>query len=307
MLIDTFSYCAVDGFAIISGYMANNRQRKWSRLVEMWFQAFFYSFVITLILVFAGIGSGLGIIGVIRCALPVTSEYFWYFTAFFGLYFVIPVLDRFLFTIEEDVSRKAIIIIVMLFSVMGTVGDPFQSNRGYSLVWLVALYCIGVLAKRIRLFESRRSGFLIMIWGICIVVTWGARICGIDHLTNYVSPTIMFSGLIMVILFSRLQVSNKLNTIITHLSPLAFGIYLFQLNRIIWENIIKDAFIDVTDKPLYVGLPLTFMFAFVIFVSGLGVEFLRTKAANFIKIPILSQKIVGLVDYIMKKCFIFLK
>ena len=94
LLINTFSYCAVDGFAIISGYMANNRPRKWSRLVEMWFQAFFYSFVITLILVFAGIGSGLRIMGVIRCALPVTSEYFWYFTAFFGLYFVIPVLDK---------------------------------------------------------------------------------------------------------------------------------------------------------------------------------------------------------------------
>ena len=74
LLINTFSYCAVDGFAIISGYMANNRPRKWSRLFEMWFQAFFYSFVITLILVFAGIGSSLGIMDIIRCALPVTSE-----------------------------------------------------------------------------------------------------------------------------------------------------------------------------------------------------------------------------------------
>lgn len=307
LLINIFSYCAVDGFAIISGYMANNRPRKWSRLVEMWFQAFFYSFVITLILVFAGIGSSLGIMDIIRCALPVTSEYFWYFTAFFGLYFVIPVLDRFLFAIEVDVARKAFIIIVMLFSVMGTVGDPFQSNRGYSLIWLAALYCIGVLAKRIQLFESRKSGFLIMIWVVCVVVTWGASICGIDQLTNYVSSTIMFSGLIMVILFSRLQISNKLSTIITHLSPLAFGIYLFQLNRIIWEKLIKDTFISVAGKPLFVGIPMTFMFAFVIFISGLVVEFLRTKAADFIKIPNLSRKIVGLVDYIMKKCFIFLK
>lgn len=74
------------------------------------------------------------------------------------------------------------------------------------------------LRKWIRLFESRRSGFLIMIWGICIVVTWGTSICGIDYLTNYVFPIIMFNGLIMVILFSSHWISNLFRIIIMHLS-----------------------------------------------------------------------------------------
>ena len=43
--LEILSYCAVDGFAIISGYMAVDRPRKYEKLVDMWFQAFFYSFV----------------------------------------------------------------------------------------------------------------------------------------------------------------------------------------------------------------------------------------------------------------------
>lgn len=61
-------------FAIISGYMSNGKTRKWNRLVEMWFQVFFYSFVITLILTILGVGDRLGIMDIIRSALPVTSE-----------------------------------------------------------------------------------------------------------------------------------------------------------------------------------------------------------------------------------------
>ena len=44
--LEILSYCAVDGFAIVSGYVASNRPRKYEKLVNMWFQAFFYSFII---------------------------------------------------------------------------------------------------------------------------------------------------------------------------------------------------------------------------------------------------------------------
>ena len=44
--LEILSYCAVDGFALISGYMATDQPSKFEKLVDMWFQAFFYSFII---------------------------------------------------------------------------------------------------------------------------------------------------------------------------------------------------------------------------------------------------------------------
>lgn len=303
--LEILSYCAVDGFAIISGYMANDKPRKYEKLIDMWFQAFFYSFIVTMILTIIGINDTWSKSAIIKSAFPVTFGYFWYFTAFFALFFSIPILNSFLFTIDTNMTKKVFIIIVILFSVLGVLGDPFKSNNGYSAIWLMVLYCIGVLAKKIKLFETRRSITLIILWALCIVLTWGAHVfIGINLLTNYVSPTILLSGILMVVLFSRISIRGS---ILKKISPLTFGIYLFQLNGVIWNNILNNAFVGVVDQPLYVGVLLVFAFAFVIFISGLLVEYIRSRIAKLLKIPALSKRIVNLLDVIINKLFIFLK
>ena len=47
--MEILAYCAVDGFAIISGYTTVNKPRKFEKLADMWFQALFYSFIVTVI------------------------------------------------------------------------------------------------------------------------------------------------------------------------------------------------------------------------------------------------------------------
>ena len=86
-LIEILAYCAVDGFAIISGYMAVDKPRKYEKLADMWFQAFFYSFILTALLTALGINGTWSKTSMIKCALPVTFGPFWYFTAFFLLFF----------------------------------------------------------------------------------------------------------------------------------------------------------------------------------------------------------------------------
>ena len=303
--LEILSFCAVDGFAIISGYTANNRPRKYEKLVDMWFQVFFYSFVITVILTIVGINDTLTKTQIIKCLFPVTFKRYWYFTAFFGLYFAIPILNKFLFSVSENVANKAIIIIFVLFSVMGIFADSFNSNKGYSTIWLIVLYSVGVLAKRIKLFETKRSITLLILWALCIISTWAARVfVGTGRLVNYISPTILLSGIIMVVLFSRIHLKG---TIISKLSPLAFGIYLFQLNPVIWNKILKNAFAGIVKKPLFVGILLVFGFAFIIFLSGLVVELVRSRLAKIFRIQKLSKWIVAKVDFVLEKLFIFLK
>lgn len=304
-LLEIISYCAVDGFAIISGYMAIDKPRKYEKLVEMWFQAFFYSFIVTFILTIIGINESWGKVDIIKCALPMTFGKFWYFTAFFALFLAIPILNKFIFGIDEFIAKKALIILVVLFSFVGVVSDPFKTQGGYSAIWLIVLYCIGALAKKVKLFETKKNITLIIVWACCIFITWGVHVyIGIGRLINYVSPTILLSGIIMVVLFSRLNVKG---TIISKLSPLAFGIYLFQLNQVVWNVLIKDSFAFVVNKNIIIGVVYVFAFASLIFVSGLVMEFIRSKIAAWVKIPSLSKKIVNLIDKGMIKLFVFLK
>ena len=168
----------------------------------------------------------------------------------------------------------------------------------------MVLYCVGVLAKKIKLFETRRSITLILMWVFCIVSTWGVYVfTGIDRFTKYVSPTILLSGILMVVLFSRIKVKGS---IIKKISPLVFGVYLFQLSWVIWK-LLDHAFVAVAEKPLYVGVPLVFALASGLFLSGLVVEYIRSRIAKILRIPAFSKRIVSLLDAMISKLFFLLK
>lgn len=298
-LLEVLSFCAVDGFAIISGYMAIDKPRKYEKLVEMWFQVIFYSFVITAILTIIGMNDDWSKIDILKSLLPVTTNYYWYFTAFFALFLSIPILNKFLFSIDTNTAKKAFIIIVLMFSVVENVSFAFSTNYGYSAIWLMVLYCIGVLAKRIKLFEKLNSTTLVILWIICILSSWGLLIfTGIGRLINYVSPTILFSGIIMVVLFSRIKLKGSL---IKRISPFAFGIYLFQLNRVVWNDVLNGAFSQTVQQPLHIGVALVILFAFAIFVAGLLTEYIRSCLAKLVRIPALSKRIVNWIDAILNK------
>lgn len=123
-------------------------------------------------------------------------------------------------------------------------------------------------------------------------------------LTNYTSPTVLTNALLMVIIFSRLQFKG---TIISKLSPLVFGIYLFQLNQIIWMNYLANAFSFVAQANIFMGVVYAFVFAALIFVSGLIVEYVRSKIAKIIKIPELSKKVVNGVYWMLEKASLILR
>ncbi len=302
--LEIFCYCAVDGFAIISGYMASEKKHKYEKLANMWFQAFFYSFVLTAIFAMIGIKDHWGCREMIASALPVTFNKFWYFTAYFALFFAIPVLDKFFFSVNKNTAKKYLILLFTLFSVMEVWGGAFRTQGGYSAIWLIVLYSIGLLARRVDLFAQKKTSVLMVIWAVCIFATWGALVlAGTNRFIQYISPTILLSGLIMVILFSRIRFKG---TIISKLSPLAFGIYLFQVNEVIWETYINDAFTFVGTKHLAIGIIYVLAGAFGIFICGLIVECIRCRLAKMLNIPRLSSMVVNGIDYIVCKLFAIL-
>lgn len=253
----------------------------------------------------AGVNSVQGKADIIKWALPVTFSQFWYFTAFFALYFAIPLLNKFVFEVDQKTAQKAFLILLILFSGVNLLQDTFVTYFGYSTLWLMVLYCVGALAKRIGIFEKRKTPFLIFVWILCVLLSWCGKVYGgTRRLMDYTSPTIVLSGLIMVVLFSRMHFKG---TIISKLSPLAFGIYLFQVNQVIWNQYLKDALLFVESLPLIVGIVCVFGFSAAIFVSGLIVEFIRSRIAKAIKIPELSQKIVSVANRILEKMFFVLE
>lgn len=302
--LEIAAYCAVDGFALISGYTASEKKPNSAKIVSLWFAALFYSCVLTLLLAALGVRTGLTAKGVVKLFLPVTFSYYWYFTAYFALFFAMPLLNASLFALEQAAAKKALLIIAALYSVLGVLYDPFLTNGGYSALWLMVLYCIGVLMRRIRLFDDAKTSTLLLLWLLCLGVTWFFKVfLGSKRLVSYISPTILLAAIIMVVLFSRLKPSPRA---VGKLSPLAFGIYLFHLNRVIWAWL-QNAFVSVAALPAPLGVISALGVAGGIFVSGLAAEFLRTRLFRLLRIEKLSEGIAALAGRLLEKCAVLLR
>ena len=207
--IDIFATCAVDGFALISGYMASNKPNRYEKIIDMWFQAFFYSAILTQVLTLTGYDSVLTLKEYIKCIMPVTFKSFWYFTAYFCLFFSMPILNGFIFSMDKRDSKMTIAIMFILFSVMGTLGDPFTSNGGYSAIWLMVLYILGALARCLGILEKTKSLSLVLTLMFCnLLMCTSALLCGTSKFISYLSPFNLISAFVILILFSRLKLSG---------------------------------------------------------------------------------------------------
>ena len=297
--MEVCAYCAVDGFAMISGYTASNRPNQYSKLVGMWFQAWFYSFVLTVILQAAGVGNPLKTKDYLKLLVPVMSGSFWYFTAYFALFLALPALNGFIFSLDEKQSRKAFIVLLFLFSLTALHNEAFETNRGYSPLWLMVLYCMGAFAKRSHLFEKKHTVLLMFcllfnsLLSLGHFLTYEKRL-----LISYVSPTIVLNGVILVVLFSRLRLKG---TVIRKISPLVFGVYLFQMNRVVWGTVLKGSVVFAAEQSLIRGAATAVAYAMLLFTVGIAVEWVRSSLEKLFKMNRVYQAIAAGIDKLLDK------
>ena len=140
--MEAMTRSSVNSFVFISGYLSNPRKRQnTEKIINMWFQVFFYSFVLTIIFAIFNSSTDLTIIDIVEAAFPITFKKYWYFVAYVALFFAYPLLNLYLSTVEEKSARIHFIVIVILYSCVGFLTDPFKTNWGYSAIWLmVSIY-----------------------------------------------------------------------------------------------------------------------------------------------------------------------
>ena len=95
------AYCAVNCFALISGYLMVGKSIKLRNIVKLWFQVLFYSLLIT-VLFFAFVPESRSIKSLVFSVLPVLSKQWWYVSAYFALFFLIPFLNKAI----ENISQQ---------------------------------------------------------------------------------------------------------------------------------------------------------------------------------------------------------
>ena len=296
-LLETFSYCAVNCYGIISGYVGFEATYKYTNLVVLWLRVVFYTILITGIFQIVK-PEVVSIKSWINAIFPVMSQQYWYFTAYVVLFFFIPLLNIGLKRLSRNQLRIMLASLLVLGSLLTTLirTDVFDFQNGYTVWWLIILYLIGGYMKKYKSSCSKPllyTGVYVCGVGITWIVKFVIEIVtveileepkGGDILLNYLSPTVLISAIALVVLFSKIRFSALLIKIITILSPLSFSVYVIHANPLIWENLIKDRFLNWGLFPPMILIILVLAIAILIYLGCSILDIIRNKLFNVLKI-----------------------
>lgn len=296
--IEVLCMCAVDIYALISGYVSNDTRIRFDKILSRWLQVIFYSFVITLLLKVFGV-INIDIKELLSNLLPVANNIYWYFTAYLVVLFVSPFINRLIDDIENRDAKTILIVLILLFSFTSLFSDPFCLQGGYTALWLVILYTIGKIIKKIDLFRNIKTKYLIItIFASSIVMMLSYIVLGHGYLTSYTSPTVVIQAICYLIVFKRIKCDKK---IILKLSSLTFGSYLFHSNPYILDLCIKDRFLFINDCNIVFGIVILIISAIVVLLVGMLVEELRIRLYKLLKIDSLCKNLDIKINKLIEK------
>lgn len=290
-LIKNATFCAVDVYALISGYVWVNAKYRYRNIMELWLQVVFYTVTITaLFAVFSP--SSVSLLSWLKALFPVMFNQYWYFSSYFALFLFIPLLNIIIQKAEKKQLLIYIVIILFFFGVLQTLffSNAFGTNDGYSAIWLMVLYLVGGYLGKYGIGKNVRPVKFLIGYLIAVCLTWLSKLC-IELLTfrilgevragnyfiRYESPFIFMAAIFLLLFFANLKISNFWKKIIGFLSPMAFGVYLIHVHPLVFLGILKEGFTEYASLPWVLEILAVLGTAAVIYLICSLIDFIRLQ------------------------------
>ena len=258
-LLLALAYPAVNCYALISGFVGCKSRFKLSRLLSLWLTVVFAN------LAFWGAFRLLApemaaSFSLEACLKPLLTNEYWYVTAYFGLSVLTPVLNA-ATELPKKTFAEMLIGLFACFVLLPKIADNdlFLTRSGYSTLWLVLLYLVGMFF-RLHLLPKKRSRLCgaacLAVYGmISVFLPLQKRLTenkllasGIEnpvYLKNYAytSVLIVLSSIALFAVFTQINVQNKaVCKFISFFSTASFGVYILHTQPLVWANLLQDAF-----------------------------------------------------------------
>lgn len=297
--LETASYCAVNCFALISGYVGYSSRFRWSKLILLWLQVLFFSLGITII--FAAVTPDVIVSPDWLVAFfPVTMNAYWYISSYVATFLLMPFLN----IIIQKAERKQVILFatvaLVILSIIPTLfkKDPYIMNEGYSAFWLCTLYVLGGWIKKHRIDQTFKKRNALVLFGVSsalallskllfetINANFENSVINSSLLITYTSPFIIFNGIALLCFFAQTNFKSKASiTLIKLLSPSALGVYLIHTHPLIWRHGMNNAFVSLATLSPFLLFFMVLGCALAIYLGCTALELLRLKLFSLLNI-----------------------
>lgn len=283
----------IDIFVMIGAYFLSEKEFKLSRLKNLVFETFFYSYFFFLLFGNKGVSSSTGIIGVL---LPIPFDY-WFVTTYFMILLLFPFINVLIKTLSR--RRLGILISILLISISVVSLIPIKQVSAVlpelgatQLGSFIMLYLIGgYIRKYCTDYKYKNYGIFLTVIGIIISCSLVLFVCAVASkypnlgayklfLVDYYKLPIVVTATGIVLWVRFIKLGN--NSVINTLSSTTFGIYLIHDNEYV-RKIIWPLINNIQYNSLITSLIATILIPLVIFIVCSLIDIIRQLIFKYIR------------------------
>lgn len=260
--LESATFCAVNCYALISGYVGLNAKHKYAGIVNLWLQVAFYSVLITVVCAHLHPEWMTKLVWQ-KAFFPGSMGQYWYFTAYFLLFFAMPVLNGGIKALPKVQLRTLLIIAGLMLTCLPRIfeRDIFLTSDGYSFVWLAYLYVVGGYIKQHGTDKKAKPLLCLFVFAISVACSWLVKYLlettayanWSQILISYMSPTMVIAALALFLYFANMQIRYG-KGLIAFFAPLSFSVFLIHTHPLLFTNYLWGAFAFLAAKPWYILL-----------------------------------------------------
>lgn len=306
-IVESFCIVAVNCFVLCTGYFSSTKEIHYKRLISLWIQVATYSTVIYIVLSrFTELGIELNLKDFVKQCFPLLTNQYWFFTCYFLLYMLIPILNRFIEYTDKKKYLEYMIILLVIFSIIDNLnifGDTFGVQSGYSLTWFLVLYLVaGYIRKYSLKYDVKICGILYVLISLLsfsikvLLDVFSDKLPNIyteNRLYAYNSPFVLGGAVCLFLFFLNLKISfkyEKIKNIIKNISSLSFSVYLLHEH-----NMIRDVLWRVVDFTRMENSAVVYLIGLIvivmgIFMVGIFIEKIRIKISSYVSMVVKNME-----------------
>ena len=302
-VLEAIAITGVNVYVLISGYYLSSSKVKLSKVLLLILQVYFYTLLISCAMMFVGAYSVKPedkLDRALRYLFPISSEHYWFVTAYVIMYVLAPVMNAAVNTLKRKQLKTVIIGLLTWFCfIKSIVPVKFGTDRmGYDFGWFICLYLIAAYIRKynVVLFIDAKKSALVYLVSVVVIAAFSLVFYMINLATgnfNYYAEVpchynFFFAltgalGLFSVFRFMRLK-ENLFAEVIRIIAPYTLGVYLLHMHFEIADRWVEWIEHIIGETPL--DNALTFFIhlvvsVLIVFFAGIFVDWIRKYIFNF--------------------------
>ena len=306
-------FCAVDCFALLSGYMGCQAHFSYRKIWKLWTQVAFYTISLFLIAHLLQWNAKVTYTELLKAFFPITSRHYWYVSAYFWLCITMPLCNYLLLQCDKIYIKNFLWGFFLLWCIVSQIpllSDSLEElHRGFCGTWIIYMYMLGGFIRRYgfrslipncivsRFFlmsqqsPSRRWYFIFYLCFATLAwffATWTPYLSSkfLHHelryyrMVNYISPAMVFMSVSLLAFFRNLSIYRRCQPWISFFASTSFAVYLIHCEDHVLE-LLTGAFSAIGKWPCYYSLPAIIFIAILIFVGCSCMDYSRQLIWSF--------------------------